>query len=87
MRDILFAVILFGAFLFSAALLAAGKSPRPFVTAAGSVVTGLAALFAVSLTSSFTGVSLPISPISMGVSAFLGIPGVTVLLLLNLIFA
>jgi hypothetical protein len=85
-RDILFAVIIVAAFLLCAALLAAGKNPRPFAAAAGSVVAGLAALLAVSLTGSFTGVSLPICPVTVGASAFLGIPGVTTLLLLNLIF-
>ena len=35
----------------------------------------------------FTGVTLPVSLLSLGVSAGLGIPGVTMLLLLNLIWA
>ncbi|MDD3228601.1 MAG: pro-sigmaK processing inhibitor BofA family protein [Oscillospiraceae bacterium] len=86
MRDILFAILILAAFLLSAALLAAGKSRRPFAGAAGSVIAGLAALLAVNLTGAFTGVSLPISPLAVGTSAFLGVPGVTVLLLLNLIF-
>ncbi len=50
------------------------------------MIAGLAALLAVNLTGAFTGVSLPISPLAVGTSAFLGVPGVTVLLLLNLIF-
>ncbi|MCH4239916.1 MAG: pro-sigmaK processing inhibitor BofA family protein [Oscillospiraceae bacterium] len=65
--------------------MAAGKSKRPFVGAAGSVIAGLAALLAVNLTGAFTGVMLPISPLSVGTSAFLGIPGVTAMLLLNLV--
>jgi hypothetical protein len=85
-RDILFAGILLAAFLFCAAMLAAGHSPHPFAGAAGSVIAGLAALLVVNLAGGLTGVTLPVSPLVVGASAFLGIPGVTTLLLLNLFF-
>lgn len=61
------------------------RSPRPVQRAAGGVITGLAALAAVELTGFFTGVSLPLSPLTIGVSGAAGIPGVTMMLLLNLI--
>lgn len=61
------------------------KAPRPVQRAAGGVITGLCALAAVNLTGFFTGVSLPLSPLTIGVSGAAGIPGVTMLLLLNLI--
>lgn len=61
------------------------RSPRPVQRAAGGVITGLFALAAVNLTGFFTGVSLPLSPLTIGVSGVAGIPGVTMLLLLNLI--
>ncbi len=61
------------------------RSPRPVQRAAGGVIMGLFALAAVNLTAFFTGVSLPLSPLTIGVSGAAGIPGVTMLLLLNLI--
>ncbi|NLG93663.1 MAG: transcriptional regulator [Clostridiales bacterium] len=61
------------------------KAPKPVQRAAGGVLTGLCALAAVNLTGFFTGVSLPLSPLTIGVSGAAGIPGVTMLLLLNLI--
>lgn len=61
------------------------RAPRPVQRAAGGVITGLCALAAVNLTGFFTGVSLPLSPLTIGVSGAAGIPGVTMMLLLNLI--
>lgn len=61
------------------------KAPKPVQRAAGGVITGLCALAAVNFTGFFTGVSLPLSPLTIGVSGAAGIPGVTMLLLLNLI--
>ena len=51
-----------------------------------SICVGLCALVAVNLSGYFTGVRLPLNPLSIGVSAVGGIPGVTTMLLLNLIF-
>ena len=62
------------------------RAPRPVQRAAGGVIMGLCALAAVDLTGFFTGVSLPLSPLTIGVSGAAGIPGVTMLLLLNLVF-
>ena len=42
-------------------------------------------LLAVNLTGVFTGVSLPLSPLSLGVAGTAGLPRVTLLLLLNLL--
>jgi pro-sigmaK processing inhibitor BofA len=62
------------------------RAARPVQRAAGGIIMGLCALAAVNLTGFFTGVSLPLSPLTIGVSGAAGIPGVTMLLLLNLIF-
>ncbi len=62
------------------------KAPKPFQRAAGGVVIGLFALAVVNFTGFFTGVSLPLSPLTIGVSGAAGIPGVTLMLLLNLLF-
>ncbi len=61
------------------------RAPRPFQRAAGGIVTGLCALAVVNLTGFFTGVSLPLSPLTIGISGAAGIPGVTMMLILNLI--
>jgi len=61
------------------------KAPRPVQRATGGVIMGLCALAVVNLTGFFTGVSLPLSPLTIGVSGAAGIPGVTMLLLLNLV--
>ncbi len=49
-----------------------------------SMLLGWAALAAVNLCSSFTGVVVPVTPLSIGVSGAAGIPGVTLLLLFDL---
>ncbi len=48
-----------------------------------SVILGLAVLFLVNLTGNFTGVYLPVSRLSLSVSAFLGIPGTASMLILQ----
>ena len=44
---------------------------------------GLAALIMVNLTTQYSGVSLPVSSLSIGTSAVLGIPGVILLVILE----
>ena len=61
------------------------RAAHPVQRALGGVVLGLCALAVVNLTGFFTGVSVPLSPLAIGVSGAAGIPGVTLLLLLNLI--
>lgn len=61
------------------------KSSHPVRRAVGGILTGLCALAAVNLTGCFTGVTLPVSPLTVGVSGVGGISGVTLLLLLNLV--
>ena len=59
---------------------------RPLPYALGGVGLGIGALAAVNLTSVLTGVGLPVSLLTIGVSAAGGIPGVAALLLLKLFF-
>lgn len=49
-----------------------------------SMLSGVAVLAAVNLCSAFTGVSMPVSRLSLAGAAVLGIPGVTAMLLLQL---
>ncbi|WP_283610815.1 pro-sigmaK processing inhibitor BofA family protein [Faecalispora anaeroviscerum] len=83
MTTILVAV---GIFLLLAALQALLGSKRPMQRAAGGIIIGVGTLAVVNLTGFFTGVCIPVSLLSLGVSAAGGIPGVTLMLLLNLIF-
>ena len=59
------------------------RSQKPVKKALGGMVNGLLALIAVNLTGAYTGVVLPLSLLTLSVSAVAGIPGVTMLLLLN----
>ena len=63
------------------------RAKKPIQRAAGGVLVGLCALLAVNVTGAFTGVSLPLSPLSLGVAGTAGLPGVTLLLLLNLLLS
>ncbi len=86
MPNIILIVTLCGVFALLVIIQMIVKSPKPFQRAIGGVITGFCALAAVNLTGMFTGVTLPLSPLTIGVSGAAGIPGVTMLLLLNLIF-
>ena len=48
-----------------------------------SAVLGLVALALVNLCGAYTGVVLPVSRLSLGAAGLLGIPGVTLMILLN----
>jgi pro-sigmaK processing inhibitor BofA len=80
------ALCIVGVFLLLVVIQVIMKVRHPFRHAVGGILTGLCALAVVDLTGMFTGVSLPISPLTLGVSGVAGIPGVTMLLLLNLVF-
>lgn len=58
---------------------------KPFKKAFWGMLLGIVALIAVNLASSVTGVSIPISLLSLGVSAAGGIPGVTMLVVMNML--
>lgn len=83
---ILTVAILIASFFALVVLQMALHAQRPLQYALGGIGMGVCALAAVNLTSPLTGVSLPVSVLSMSVSAAGGIPGVTTMLLLNLFF-
>lgn len=60
------------------------KSKSPFKSTLLSLSLGLLSLLAVNLTTQFTGVSLPVSTLSVCASAVGGIPAVTLMLILNM---
>lgn len=61
------------------------KSKNPVRKAAAGVFVGVLSLIAVNIAGIYTGVKIPISLLSLGISAVAGIPGVTMILLLNMI--
>ena len=61
------------------------KVKHPLRSVFVSMLSGVLALVAVNLCSSFTAVSIPISRLSLVVSTSLGIPGVTTLLIMQLL--
>ncbi len=79
-------MILFGTFIVFGIIHYAAKNKRPFKRALLSMLCGLVTLLAVNLTSGFTNVYIPISLLSLLVSVIGGVPGVALLLVLNLFF-
>lgn len=63
------------------------KSPHPIFSAIKSSVSGIILMFIVNLTFEFTGVSIPVSPLNIGISSIGGGPGVCMLLIANFIFS
>lgn len=86
MPNILTIAIGIAAFFALVVLQMAIRAQRPLQYALGGIGMGVCAFAAVNLTAWFTGVALPVSVLSLGVSAAGGIPGVTAMLLLNLFF-
>ncbi len=84
----IFIGILIALGIFSALILVQviAGSKKPVRKTILSICIGLCALLAVNLSGYFTGIHLPLNPLSIGVSAVGGVPGVTTMLLLNLIF-
>lgn len=85
MQNVTAIVCALGVFALLVLLQVIVRAERPVRRAVGGIVTGLCALAVVNLTGFFTGVALPISPLTIGVSGAAGISGVTMLLFLNLI--
>ena len=75
-----------GIFILLVVVQVAVRAEKPVQRAAGGVLVGLCALLGVSATGVVTGVSLPLSPLALGVAGAAGLPGVTLLLALNLVF-
>lgn len=78
-------LILAGIFFMLVLIQILVRSKRPVRKALSGILTGVFSLFAVNLLGTFTNVTLPISLLSLGVSAVAGIPGVTMLLILRMI--
>lgn len=79
-------VLLLAVFICFVIIHALEKSKHPGRRSVFSMLLGLASLAAVNLTGVFTGISLPVSLLTILTSIIGGIPGVTALLFLNLYF-
>ncbi len=86
MSDSVFVMICISAFAVIVILHKIMHTRHPFRSGMLSVLGGIAALTVVNLCSSLTAVSIPVSRLSLGVSSFLGIPGVICMLLLPMIW-
>ncbi len=62
------------------------KSVHPFKRAVNTVLSGILSLIAVNVTGIFTGVFIPISTLSICISAIGGIPAVTAMLIIDTFF-
>ncbi len=72
-----------GVILFLIIIQVIMHSEHPVRSAFFSLLPGLAALLCINLLSTYTAVSVPVSPMSLAVSSVLGIPGVTALLIIQ----
>jgi len=61
------------------------KSKSPVRSTIFNILTGILTFCLVNFSGIFTSVSLPLSYLSLGISGALGIPGVTLMLFLNLV--
>lgn len=80
------AAILFGAFCLFVLLHYLSRKKHPVKRALLSMIIGALCLIAVNLTSGFTNVYIPVSLLSILISVIGGVPGVTLMLVLNLFF-
>lgn len=78
-------IVLGGGFLVFLIIEAFSREKKPFRKAFLTMLSGLAALAVVNLLSPYTGVGLPVSILTLCGSAVGGIPGVTLLLVMNMI--
>lgn len=62
------------------------KKPRPFFKSLCLSLSGIVSLVALMFMENFTGITIPINFLSLGIAALLGVPGVGFLTVLNTIF-
>lgn len=79
----LIASVLLGATVFFAILYGIKQSSQPIKRAVSSVLSGLIALAGVNIAGIFTGVYIPVSTLSICISAVGGIPAVSAMLIID----
>ena len=78
------AAVFFGCLFIFSVLHYLSKKKHPLKRALISMIVGALTLTAVNLCSGFTGVYIPISLLSIFISVIGGVPGVALMLILNL---
>ncbi len=78
-------IIAAGIFCLLVTARAAACRRRPLLGILGGAVCGLAGLGAVALLGPLTGVTLPLNALTAGTAVILGLPGVILLMVLNLL--
>ncbi|MDQ5983285.1 MAG: hypothetical protein RUMPE_00286 [Eubacteriales bacterium SKADARSKE-1] len=79
-------LIIVGIFIALISIQAIFRTEKPLKKAFWGIFKGVAVLIAVNISGIFTGVTLPISLLSLAISILAGIPGVTALVILDMIF-
>ncbi len=77
-------LIVFIVFLLLISIQIIVKAKHPLKKMVLSMIKGMATLIFVNIVGGITGVTLPISLLSLAISAVIGIPGVTMMLLFNM---
>ncbi len=87
MSDHMIVLISLGVFIILVIIQKIMRSSHPVRSAVLSSLLGILALAAVNLCAGFTSVWIPVSRLSLAVSAVLGIPGVTAMLMIHMILS
>ena len=69
--------------VFFAIVYALSKNKKPFKRAFLGMILGVASLVAINIAGKYIGVTLPISPMSLTISACGGVPAVAAMVLIN----
>lgn len=86
MNTLVFFVIIAATAVVFTILNTVGKAKHPFSKSILTMLSGVCALIVVNVLSCFTMVSVPVSTVSLLTAIIGGIPGVTLILALNMFF-
>lgn len=79
-------LIIIGIFIALISIQAIAHTEKPLRKVFCGIFKGVAALMAVNISGIFTGITLPVSLLSLAISILGGIPGVTALVILDMMF-
>lgn len=79
----LYLLLIFCFFLFYSVVYKLAKKKKPLKRAFLTILGGIVILLLIDVSSVFTGIYLPISPLSLAVSGCMGVPGVATMLIIG----
>ena len=79
-------LLICAAIIITAVASAFSRGAHPWISAARSAITGLAALFLINLTSGATGCYIAVNSRTVFISTVLSLPGVFALLVMKILF-